>query len=172
MTVADIQAAEMKKLIRRSYMIDFVIAILAFIVIFCYSFFFTKCYHNADHYYDEIDDYDSEIYRPLVRLQWIGFTVLAILFFTVGCIMLNRLRVYFKGFFKDYGCYLWVANILLTIPLTIRATFDALLFDDDWLEYWFSGDYKLALYNLTFLTLANYMPMLLQISSLIFGFVR
>ena len=153
-------------------MIDFVIAILAFIVIFCYSFYFTKCYKNADHYYAVFDDFDRDVYEPLVRLQWIGFTVLAILFFTVGCIMLNRLRIYFKGFFKDYGCYLWIANVLLTIPLIIRAIFDALLFDDDWLAYWLNGADKVAIYNLIFLTLVNYVPMLLQISSLIFGFVR
>ena len=127
--MADIQAAEMKKLIRRSYMIDFIIAILALVIIACYSFYFTKCYHNTEHYYDSYDDFDRDIYNPLVRLQSISYAVLAILFFTVGCIMLKRLRVYFKGFFKDYGCYLWIANVLLTIPLIIRAVLDALLFD-------------------------------------------
>ena len=132
MTVADIQAAEMKKLIRRSYMIDFVIAILSLVVIASYNFYFVKCYKNADHYYDVIEDFDSDIYYPLKRLEWISFTILAILFFTVGCIMLNRLRVYFKGFFKDYGCNLWIANVLLTIPLIIRAVMDALTFDDGW----------------------------------------
>ena len=86
--------------------------------------------------------------------------------------MLNRLRVYFKGFFKDYGCNLWVANVLLTIPLIIRAVLDALLLDDKWEYFWSSGGYKIAVYNLIFISLVNYLPMLLQISSLIFGFVR
>ena len=68
MTVADIQAAEMKKLIRRSYMIDFVIAILSLVVIVCYNFYFVKCYKNSDHYYDVYDDFYSDIYYPMVRL--------------------------------------------------------------------------------------------------------
>ena len=50
---------------------------------------------------------------------------------------------------------------------------DALTFDDKWEEFWLNGDYyKQAVYNLIFISLVNYLPMLLQISSLIFGFVR
>ena len=69
-------------------------------------------------------------------MVWITFTSLAVIFFTVGCIMLNRIRLYFKGFYEEYGCYLWASNVLLTLPLTFRAVFDALRKNDEWWNFW------------------------------------
>ena len=36
----------------------------------------------------------------MIRMVWISYMVLGIIFFSVGCIMLHKLRVYFKDFFK------------------------------------------------------------------------
>ena len=95
--------------------------------------------------------------------------------------MLNRLRLYFKDFFNEFGCNLWMANILLTLPLTFRAFFDAMRYDTKWSYFWNlqvkegqdeQDMYKLATYNVLLFFLATYIPMLFQISSLVFGFVR
>ena len=88
--------------------------------------------------------------------------------------MLTRLKRYYKGFYKEYGCYLWAANILLTFPLTFRAIFDALRLSDSWSDYWFKGSnyYKSVFYNVILFIFATYIPMIMQIASLIFGFVR
>ena len=85
--------------------------------------------------------------------------------------MLNRLRLYFVDFYKETGCKLWTANILLTLPLTFRAVFDGLNFNDSWYTYWGENSNKLAGYNLLLIFFATYVPMLFQISTLIFGFV-
>lgn len=121
-------------------------------------------------------DYTNEVERPLKKMIWIMFMLLAILFFTVGVLMLRRLRLYYKGFFKEFGCSLWVANVMLTLPLCFRAVFDWLYFDKAWINYWFSDEdenfYKESMYNLMVFTFGTYIPMLMQIFSLIFGFVR
>lgn len=92
---------------------------------------------------------------------WITFVVLAIILFSVGTFMLRRLRLYFKDFFKEYGRSLWIANILLTLPLTFRAVFDMMRSDTEWFNYWFGGGYyHAAIYNMLIFTLASYLPML------------
>lgn len=88
--------------------------------------------------------------------------------------MLTRLKRYYKGFYKEYGCYLWTANVLLTFPLTFRAIFDALRQSSNWYDFWFDGNnyYKLGIYNVILFLFGTYIPMIMQIASLIFGFVR
>ena len=85
--------------------------------------------------------------------------------------MLNRLRLYFVDFYKESGCKLWTANVLLTLPLTFRAVFDGLQINKSWNEFWLENNYTVAGYNLLLIFFATYVPMLLQISTLIFGFV-
>jgi hypothetical protein len=100
------------------------------------------------------------------------YTVLAIIFFAVGCFMLNRLKRFYKGFYKDFGCYLWMANILLTFPLLFRAVFDWLRADERWTDFWFMNERRIASYNILFFAFSSLIPMVMQIGSLIFGFVR
>ena len=123
---------------------------------------------------DNFDEYINAVEIPLGKLIWILFTILAIIFFAVGCFMLRRIRLYFKGFYKEFGCQLWTANVLLTLPLTFRAIFDALRYDSAWENYWILSEnyYRLCGYNLLLFTFGTYIPMMMQIASLIFGFVR
>ena len=98
--------------------------------------------------------------------------LLGTFFFTVGCIMLCKLKLYFKDFYKDFGFQLWVVNICLTSPLFIRGIIDLLMTKDAFAEYWQRNYYLTASYNMMIITLATYLPMVTQISSLIFGFFR
>lgn len=120
----------------------------------------------------------NEVHDPLNRMIWIVFMLLGIIFFTVGVLMLRRLRIYYKGFFKQFGCSLWVANIMLTLPLCFRAILDWMSHYNTWIDWWFSENddgnnyYKESMYNLMVFLFGTYIPMLMQIFSLIFGFVR
>ena len=124
--------------------------------------------------------YGEDILTPLSKLIWIQFLILGIILFIVGSLMLNRLRLYFKDFFNEFGCNLWMANILLTLPLGFRAFFDAMRYDTAWADFWQLSDvaqddinmYRLATYNVLLFIFGTYIPMLFQISSLVFGFVR
>ena len=160
------------------------LVISATAIVFWYSFYYHKVCSNQEYYSDDPtvypnpSRYELEILDPLKKLLWILFLCLMVIFFTVGCIMLRKLRQYYKGFFKEFGCYLWTANILLTLPLSIRAIVDGLTLVPAWQNYWFPpGDpddagYKASIYNVTIFLLATYIPMLMQIFTLIFGFMR
>jgi len=114
----------------------------------------------------------DEVRNPLGRFIWILFTALGILFFTVGCMMIVRLKKYFRDFYKEFGCQLWTANVLLTLPLTFRAITDAANESEKFQALYYKNWYTLSIYNMILFILATYIPMLTQISSLIFGFVR
>ena len=62
----------------------------------------------------------------------------------------------------------------MTVPLTFRAVFDFASLDDSIEYYWFgeSNYYRIAGYNTLLFVIASLIPMLMQIFSLIFGFVR
>ena len=53
-----------------------------------------------------------------------------------------------------------------------RAFFDALTKSDDWYNYWISSEnyYRIAIYNVMLFIFGTYVPLLMQIASLIFGF--
>ena len=108
-----------------------------------YTFYFTKACAKSEYYVEVIDDefkhwpeYEDEIGKPLVRFIVISFIFLCIILFTAGCVMLNRLKLYFVDFYKEAGCKLWTANILLTLPLTFRAVFDGLRKNSSWNDFW------------------------------------
>ena len=176
LAVSDIHYQEMRKLKQRKYIMHGVMSIIALVMVFLYAFYYTKGCVEADYFLENNDEHWDEymetVYYPLMRFIWISFLLLGIIFFTTGCLMLNRLRLYFVDFYKEFGWKLWVANIFLTLPLTFRAVFDALKFDDEWSDYWFSSTTKEAGLNLLLIFCGTYVPMLLQISTLIFGFVR
>lgn len=64
------------------------------------------------------------------------FALLCVVFFSVGCMMLRKIRRYFKDFYKQFGCKLWLANILLTLPLLFRGILDAANLNTKFSNYW------------------------------------
>ena len=89
------------------------------------------------------------------------FAFLCVIFFSVGCMMLRKIRRYFKDFYKQFGCKLWIANILLTLPLLFRGLLDAAKLNKTFNDYWRENDYRVACYNLMIITFGTYLPMLL-----------
>ena len=175
LAVSDIHDFEIRKLRYRKYLLHGGMITIAVILIGFYAYFYRKACYNNEFYTLNSDNYElwiNEVLEPLGRLIWITFVTLAIVFFCVGTFMLERLRLYFKDFFKQFGLNLWIANVLLTLPLTFRAVFDALKSNQAWNDYWYANYYSLAWYNILIFTVGTYIPMLTQISSLIFGFVR
>ena len=70
----------------------------------------------------------------------------------------------------DLGPFLFHSRL----PLTFREVFVGLKTNDDWYYFWLadSNFYRVAGYNLILFTFGTYMPMMMQMASLIFGFVR
>lgn len=68
-------------------MVHAIIGILSAFLIFSYGYFYTlTCVIND--YSLSTDAYTKEVFNPQSTMIWISFTLLAIIFFTVGCIML------------------------------------------------------------------------------------
>ena len=85
-----------------------VMSIIAIVNVTIYIFYYTKACEKNDYYLAVIDNeyknwpvYQNEIEKPLLRFTWISFMLLGVIFFTTGCIMLNRLRLYFVDFYKE-----------------------------------------------------------------------
>lgn len=175
MSVSDIHEWQIRKLRKRKFYLNIIMITLAAVLVVTYAYYYNLACHNQDKYERDVDAYERDVSSETKKLIWVTFLLLAIILFSVGCIMICRLKTYYKDFYKDFGCQLWTANILMTLPLTFRALFDAMTFDDKWENFWFGGDsnfYYYASYNVGFFFFANYIPMLMQIWSLIFGFMR
>ena len=105
LAVSDIHIEEMRKLKRRKYIMHSVMSIIAIVNVTIYIFYYTKACEKNDFYLaDEYKNwrvYQNEIEKPLLRFTRISFMLLGIIFFTTGCVMLNRLRLYFVDFYKE-----------------------------------------------------------------------
>ena len=142
-------------------------SICASIIVFFFLYYYTLACKRTDYYTQSPDNYDEfliEVQSSLSRLIWVTFTILAIVFFTVGVVKLRLLRIYFKDFFKQFGCSLWMANIALTLPLLFRAIFDAMRSDwPSWNNFWVTDPvdyYRLSGYNILLFFFGTYVPML------------
>lgn len=89
------------------------------------------------------------------------FLLLATIFFSVGFLMIQALKIHFKRFYLQFKCILWAATILLTLPLTFRSIFDFTRLSDKVQKSeqgW--NDFNVALYNLFVFLLTTYLPIL------------
>ena len=178
--ISDIHGKEINKLHKRNFYLLFCMGLLATMVIGEYAYFYHKACWNNDAYLANEDEngisseYENQVFVPLGNMIWINFVILAVILFCVGTFMLRRLRLYFRDFFEEYGRSLWIANVLLSLPLCFRGGLDALRMSSAWDDFWFNHTnyYRLACYNMVLCTLGTYVPIMTQTSSLIFGLVR
>ena len=118
--------------------------------------------------FETFEDFDVEVLNPIKRATFTAFMLLAISYFTVGCILLSRLKKHFGKLHEQWAGHLWTALILLTVPLTLRGALD--LFHIE--RHLDRRGYQLAVYNVLFSLTTTFLPIIFQISSLVFGFIR
>ena len=100
------------------------------------------------------------------------FTFLGLAFFYTGVTMNFSLKRYFPQFYMNYRCLLWAACFSLTIPLFLRALVNLSERESGKFQRWFVNPDNEA-YSLTvYLILSTYIPIITQMSSLVFGFLR
>ena len=106
------------------------------------------------------------------RFDWeltISFAILAFTLFFIGLNLVLQIKKNFPQLHNGYRCYLWAAVIVLTLPLLLRS-----LTNIAW-RYWWTwpaDEFGEALYNAIFSIITDYIPIVCQIASLVFGFVR
>ena len=107
---------------------------------------------------------------PINNVGTAMFVILGVTFFSVGVAMNLSLKWHFPEFYKQYKCLLWLATILLTCPLFIRASKDFLyVHNDAFANYW---DIHFVMDNTVYALLSTVLPIITQTCSLIFGFMR
>ena len=95
------------------------------------------------------------------------------LFIVTGFILISKLKSNFPLFYKEFRCIMITATCLLTLPLTFRAIFDGVKLGSPDFMNWVDDNYKRnAIYNFFFFLLTTYLPIVGQIMSLVFGFLR
>ena len=75
-------------------------------IILSYGFYYSKTCSNQDYYEDKDnqEEYEDEIMDETKKMIWVLFMILAIILFSVGCVMIRRLSIYYKDFYKDFSC--------------------------------------------------------------------
>ena len=121
---------------------------------------------------EELEELYDTVWNPLTDVIVFGYAILGIIFFIVGWQMLYRLKKYFPEFYGQFGGSLWFANCILTLPLLFRAAINFLNEIPAFSDYWEVNYYRIVGYNILIFFLGTYIPIVAQISSLIFGFVR
>ena len=100
------------------------------------------------------------------------FTFLGVAFFYTGVTMNFALKRYFPQFYKNYRCLLWAACFSLTIPLFLRALVNLSERVSAKFQAWFINPDNVAYSWTLYLLLSTYIPIITQMSSLVFGFLR
>lgn len=104
-------------------------------------------------------------------LTTVTYCILGISFFIAGVAMNLSLKRYFQHFYEMFSCFLWIACICLTVPLFLRAGINGLRTQPKF-EAWWSNYENFAATNTLFLVFTTYIPILTQMSSLVFGYLR
>ena len=125
-------------------------------------FFYTTraCLEKPDHF----------SLGPINNVATGMFVILGVTFFTVGVAMNLSLKWHFPNFYTQYRCLLWLATILLTCPLFIRAVKDHLYYHNEAFGVYFDDHFVID--NTVYALLSTVLPITTQTCSLIFGFMR
>ena len=87
--------------------------------------------------------------------------------------MMHRLRYRFYGLYTDYSTQLWVIIIIQALSLAIGLSITIITNYDQQFVLFFAHNWKrLMTYHLIRLVFTIYVPILTQLSSLIFGYIR
>jgi len=83
------------------------------------------------------------------------------------------LKVFFPEFYKEKRFYLYLAMIILTFPVTLRAVLDFVTYNNENFSAKINDDNgNLITYQWVFFVFTQVTPILAQMGSFVFGFMR
>ena len=108
-------------------------------------------------------------------MQWIRGAIFTVVLVFMSLLMMCKLRIRFNDFYTEYGCFLWTVVIIQAISLLFKTTTDILLFYDfdavgDILDE--CSDFTLIILAIIYNIVALIVPILTQLSCLIFCWIR
>jgi len=112
---------------------------------------------------------------PSYRCTTYIFGILFVIFSIVSLHLIFTLREQVPVLYSKYKVYLWAGSFSLTLPLLIRTILDSLYAADDAWTDWLNNDKhpkRSSNYLLIDFLFTTYIPIISQLASLIFGFIR
>jgi hypothetical protein len=86
------------------------------------------------------------------------FNILGVVFLGTGMIMIFTVKSHFPTFFEEFGRLLWIATLLLTLPLFIRGINSYYFGKNGGYKTWYLNNY--ALVNSFYVTFSTILPIL------------
>ena len=164
-----IQANLLKLSVKKQLLNLLTIALIVIYLFYNFSLFIYGCVHD----FATEDEWYNHVYKHLEIFTQTVFTLLAVLFIVTGIILIRKLKHHFARFYKEFHKLMLTATILLTVPLTFRAIFDGVKLISPAFMTWVDANMtRNAIYNFIFFLLTTYLPIMGQIMSLVFGYVR
>ena len=95
--------------------------------------------------------------------------MLALAFGSTSILLLKRLKKFFPEFYQQHKCLLFGSTFGLTVPLFARFVYDGLLTNKAFACFVMEYEFQSNVLAWVFLDL---IPIILQMSSMIFGWIR
>ena len=102
-------------------------------------------------------------------ISW-AFTILGLTLLVTGVTMNCILKVHFKKYYSEFKCLLWVAAIGLAVPLFLRAIIDNVRGKSIKFTNW-TYSHNTG-FDCIFTVFSTWIPIIMQMSSLVFGITR
>ena len=100
------------------------------------------------------------------------FTVMLV---SLSLTMMRKLRIRFEDFYVEYGCFLWTVVIIQAISVIIQTSTNILLYYNESFYHFYNhlcNDVTYVTLAVIYNIVAVIVPMLTQLSCLIFGWIR
>ncbi len=95
------------------------------------------------------------------------FNILGLVFLATGIAMILTIQAHYPSFYLEYGRLLWIATILLTLPLFVRGI-NSFFYGKHYCYFtWYNDNF--ALVNSLYVTFSSILPVVTQMSTLVFG---
>ena len=110
-------------------------------------------------------------------MEWIISTIFTTMIILMSLSLMCKLRVRFYDFYTEYGCILWTFFTIQALSMSMKTTIEALLNYSDAvndLKHQFEKSNE-VLYSILYIIyniVKTIVPMITQLSCLIFGWIR
>jgi len=107
--------------------------------------------------------------RLSLLISW-AFNIVGLTLLVTGITMNCILKVHFKKYYSEFKCLLWVAAIGLAVPLFLRGIIDNFKGNSERFNSWINSHQ--VTFDCIFTTFSTLIPIIAQMSSLVFGITR
>ena len=108
-------------------------------------------------------------------LGWISIAIFSVAIIWMSFVLMCKLRHRFDDFYGEYGCYLWTIVTIQALSLIVLFTSQALLNSSKVVYQYFFFEISNLNYHICWIIfniVAVIVPIITQLSCLIFGWIR